>query len=57
MKEKIVKSIIVIAVIISIAIFIYGVGCAGKIVSYKLFYRDMVRAEITRMVIPSALTP
>jgi hypothetical protein len=45
----------VIGGIVLFAIIIYGSYWAAKSISYKLFYQDMVRAEIVEMVQPSAL--
>ena len=50
LKDKAFIILVGIAAAIIIPVAIYGVYFAGKTVSYKLFYKDMVRAEITQMV-------
>ena len=48
----------VVGVIVALCLvvcFIYGSYWLAKTVSYKLFYEDMVRAEITEMVNPDSL--
>jgi len=46
---------VVVAAIVTIVLMIYSCYWAAKTVSYKVFYRDMVRTTITEMVKPEAL--
>lgn len=41
--------------VVALCIFIYGCYLVAKTVSYKLFYKDMVKATITEMVKKEAL--
>jgi predicted acyltransferase len=47
--------LLILVVIIYVVLFIYGMYWIAKTVSYKVFYKDMVRATITEMVKPGSL--
>lgn len=49
------QSLGILAVVVIIVFFIYGVYWVGKTVSYKIFYEDMVKKTVREMVKPENL--